>query len=85
MAACHLCNPLVPHWRPPFRLAPPAVLAPAPTFQLQVLFFTPPIRDAMLQHVPDIAAEFSLAGELSFLFRMMAAPGATICQASMGE
>lgn len=38
------------------------------------------MRDALLRHVPDPTSEFSLSGELSFLFRMMATPGTLICQ-----
>ncbi|KAL4859552.1 PAN2-PAN3 deadenylation complex catalytic subunit pan2 [Chlorella vulgaris] len=48
-----------------------------------VLFFTPATRDALLQHVPDPAAELSLTCEMSFLFRMLAtAASGTVCQAA---
>jgi hypothetical protein len=62
--------------------SPDAARTFPPNLSPQVLFFTPPMRDAMLRHVPDLNAEFSLSGELSFLFRMMAAPGTIICQVS---
>ena len=39
------------------------------------------MRDALLQHVPDAAAEFCLTDEMSFLFRMLAtAAQGTVCQ-----
>jgi hypothetical protein len=53
---------------------------------LQVLFFTPATRDALLCHVPDPALEFSLTDEMSFLFRMLAtAAQGTVCQACCGR
>ena len=47
---------------------------------VQVLFFTPPARELATEHVPDPDAEFSLMGELSLLFRMLATAGGTVCQ-----
>lgn len=48
---------------------------------MQVLFFTPAMRDALVQHVPDPGSEFSLTDEMSLLFRMLAtAAQGTVCQ-----
>lgn len=47
---------------------------------VQVLFFTPPMRELALAHVPDPGAEFSLTGELSLLFRMLVTAGGGVCQ-----
>ena len=71
------------HCPAPGALPPPMPPRPSrpPPLPHQVLFFTPPMRDAMLTHVPELSQEFSLSGELGFLFRMMATPGASICQA----
>ena len=55
----------------------PQCLPPA---ALQVLFFTPATRDALMQHVPDAAAELSLTCEMSFLFRMLVTASGTVCQ-----
>ncbi|KAL4430743.1 hypothetical protein ABPG75_005999 [Micractinium tetrahymenae] len=50
---------------------------------LQVLFFCPPMRDALMRHVPEPSAEFSLTCEMSLLFRMLAtAASGTVCQAA---
>jgi hypothetical protein len=46
----------------------------------QVLYFTPSFRAAVLGHAPEPAAEFCLACELLFLFRLMMAAGGTPCQ-----
>eukprot|EP00887_Chlorella_sp_A99_P005338 scaffold1.g5338.t1 len=42
---------------------------------LQVLFFTPPVREALLAQAPDTGVEFSLTDEMGFLFRMLATNG----------
>lgn len=47
---------------------------------VQAFYFTRPVRDMALSHAPDAAAEFSIIGELSLLFRMMSTKGATVCQ-----
>eukprot|EP00798_Chlamydomonas_sp_ICE-L_P004951 gene4951-34729_t len=49
---------------------------------LQVLYFTPVFRDAVLSHVPEPDSEFCLTCELSFLFRMLMASHGRPCQAS---
>ena len=50
----------------------------------QVLFFTPAMRDALLQHVPDAGTEFCLTDEMSFLFRMLAtAAQGAVCQVGL--
>ncbi|KAK9820479.1 hypothetical protein WJX72_010776 [[Myrmecia] bisecta] len=49
---------------------------------LQVLYFIPGIREALLRHVPDPDKEFSLACELSLLFRMLATAKGQACQAT---
>lgn len=49
---------------------------------LQVLFFCPPMREVVLAHAPDPDAEFSLMGELSLLFRMLATAGGHVCQSA---
>jgi hypothetical protein len=49
---------------------------------LQVLYFTPAFRAAILQHKPEIALEYCLTCELMFLFKMlMSAAGGLPCQA----
>eukprot|EP00775_Hariotina_reticulata_P003366 gene3366-3641_t len=49
---------------------------------LQVLYFTPAFRAAILQHKPEIALEYCLTCELMFLFKMlMSATGGLPCQA----
>jgi PAB-dependent poly(A)-specific ribonuclease subunit 2 len=49
---------------------------------LQVLFFCRPMRDLAMTHTPDPDTEFSLMGELSLLFRMLATSGGNVCQAA---
>jgi PAB-dependent poly(A)-specific ribonuclease subunit 2 len=49
---------------------------------LQVLFFCRPMRDLAMTHTPDPDTEFSLMGELSLLFRMLATSGGIVCQAA---
>jgi len=49
---------------------------------LQVLFFCRPMRDLAMTHTPDPDIEFSLIGELSLLFRMLATSGGIVCQAA---
>ena len=52
----------------------------------QVLFFCPPMRDALMRHVPEPSAEFSLTCEMSLLFRMLAtAASGTVCQVCCSE
>lgn len=46
----------------------------------QVLYFTRALRDFVVQHTIDSNEEFSLLGELSFLFRMLGTAGGEICQ-----
>ncbi|KAF8066299.1 Pan2 [Scenedesmus sp. PABB004] len=49
---------------------------------LQVLYFTPSFRAAVLAHVPEPGSEFCLACELLFLFKMLLTPaGGLPCQA----
>jgi len=45
-----------------------------------VLYFIPSFRAAVLGHAPEPGAEFCLACELLFLFRLMMAAGGTPCQ-----
>jgi len=45
-----------------------------------VLYFTPALRTALLNHVPEPDAEFCLACELGLLFRCMAASNGKPCQ-----
>lgn len=49
---------------------------------MQVLFFIPGIRKAMLSITPDPAKEFSLSCEMSLLFRMLYTARGNVCQAS---
>ena len=49
---------------------------------LQVLYFTPSIRNAMLATVPDPEKEFCLTDEMSLLFRMLVNAHGAVCQAS---
>jgi Ubiquitin carboxyl-terminal hydrolase len=49
---------------------------------VQALYFIPPVRAAFLSIRLDPQREFSLVDELALLFRMLAAPGSKICQAS---
>eukprot|EP00884_Botryococcus_braunii_P016717 jgi/Botrbrau1/3729/Bobra.0363s0014.1 len=49
---------------------------------IQALYFIPPVRAAFLSIRLDSQREFSLVDELALLFRMLAAPGSKICQAS---
>ncbi len=49
---------------------------------LQVLYFTPSIRNAMLATVPDPEKEFCLTDEMSLLFRMLVNARGAVCQAS---
>lgn len=49
---------------------------------LQVLFYCRPMRDLAMTHTPDPDVEFSLMGELSLLFRMLATAGGMVCQAA---
>lgn len=49
---------------------------------MQALYFIPPVRAAFLSIKLDPDREFSLVDELALLFRMLAAPGSKICQAS---
>ncbi|KAG1670195.1 hypothetical protein FOA52_014971 [Chlamydomonas sp. UWO 241] len=49
---------------------------------LQMLYFTPPIRDLILAHKPEPDLEFCLTCELHFLFRMLATAVGTPCQAA---
>uniref|UniRef100_A0A7S3VSI1 PAN2 UCH domain-containing protein n=2 Tax=Dunaliella tertiolecta TaxID=3047 RepID=A0A7S3VSI1_DUNTE len=49
---------------------------------LQVLYFTPGLRTALLHHVPEPDSEFCLACELGLLFRCMAASHGKPCQAA---
>jgi hypothetical protein len=52
------------------------------TLLLQVLYFTPTFREAILQHKPEPSAEFCLSCELLFLFKMLlSAAGGLPCQA----
>jgi hypothetical protein len=49
---------------------------------LQVLYFIPAFREAVLQHVPEPQLEFCLTCELLFLFKMLlSAVGGQPCQA----
>ena len=49
---------------------------------LQVLFFIPAVRKAMLSITPDPDKEFSLSCEMSLLFRMLYTARGSVCQAS---
>ena len=49
---------------------------------LHVLFFCRPMRDLAMTHAPNPDAEFSLMGELSLLFRMLATAGGAVCAAA---
>ncbi|CAL8467279.1 g6816 [Coccomyxa elongata] len=49
---------------------------------LQVLYFIPELRAAMLAVRPDPGEEFSLADEVTLLFRMLLAGGPAACQAT---
>ncbi|KAK9865738.1 hypothetical protein WJX84_006968 [Apatococcus fuscideae] len=49
---------------------------------LQVLYFMPAFREAMLAHVPSADKEFSLTGELALLFRMLHSAQSEACQAA---
>lgn len=59
---------------------------PTPTDQedgtLQVLYFTPRLRDYFLAVVPDASVEFSLLDEMSLCFRMLASESGHACQAT---
>lgn len=53
-----------------------------PVIKLQVLYFTPAFRAAILQHKPEPSLEFCLTCELLFLFKMLlSAAGGLPCQA----
>lgn len=47
---------------------------------MQVLYFMPAFREAMLAHVPSADKEFSLTGELALLFRMLHSAQSEACQ-----
>ncbi len=49
---------------------------------LQVLYFTPQFREAILEHSPEPDMEFCLSCEMLFLFRMMLTARGTPCRAS---
>ena len=49
---------------------------------IQVFYFCRPLRDCAMVHVPDAADEFSLLGEVSFLFQNLAAADGKVCLAS---
>ena len=49
---------------------------------IQVLYFCRPLRDCAVAHAPDPEDEFSLLGEMSFLFQMLATADGEVCQAS---
>ena len=49
---------------------------------IQILFFTRPLRDFASTHAPEPEKEFSLLGELSLLFHMLATSDGEVCQAS---
>lgn len=58
---------------------PPYVVPPT---HPQALYFIPSFRAAVLSHTPEPDAEFCLACELLFLFRMMLTSEGTPCRAS---
>lgn len=47
---------------------------------VQVLYFTRPLRDLLVKHMPDVEDEFSLLGEMSLLFRMLDTADGEVCQ-----
>ncbi len=47
---------------------------------MQVLYFLPAFREAMLAHVPSPDREFSLMGEVALLFRMLFSAQSEACQ-----
>ena len=47
---------------------------------MQVLYFLPAFREAMLAHVPSPEKEFSLMGEVALLFRMLFTAQSEACQ-----
>ena len=47
---------------------------------MQVLYFMPAFRQAMLDHVPSADREFSLTGELALLFRILHSAQSEACQ-----
>ncbi|KAL0035726.1 hypothetical protein WJX77_000104 [Trebouxia sp. C0004] len=49
---------------------------------VQVLFFIPAVRKAMLSIIPEPDKEFSLSCEMSLLFRMLYTARGSVCQAS---
>ncbi|GMH37026.1 hypothetical protein BSKO_04899 [Bryopsis sp. KO-2023] len=49
---------------------------------LQVLYFQPEMRRALLERQPDASQEINLLDEMGFLFRMLADAPSTPCQAS---
>ncbi|KAL0035268.1 hypothetical protein WJX79_009470 [Trebouxia sp. C0005] len=49
---------------------------------VQVLFFVPAVRKAMLSIIPEPEKEFSLSCEMSLLFRMLYTARGSVCQAS---
>ncbi len=49
---------------------------------MQVLFFIPAVRKAMLSITPDPDKEFSMSCEMSLLFRMLYTARGSVCQAS---
>ena len=49
---------------------------------VQVLYFTRPLRDLLVRHMPDVEDEFSLLGEMSLLFRMLDTADGEVCQVS---
>lgn len=49
---------------------------------IQVLYFCRPLRDYAVGYTPDPEDEFSLLGEMSFLFQMLATADGEVCQAS---
>jgi hypothetical protein len=49
---------------------------------MQVLYFTPQLREAVLQVRPEPEEEFSLLDELTLLFRMLLAGGPVACLAT---
>lgn len=63
-------------------LAPELKLSAGSLPVLQVLFFVPAIRKAMLSITPDPGKEFSLSCEMSLLFRMLYTARGAVCQAS---
>lgn len=49
---------------------------------IQVLYFCRPLRDFAVGYAPDPEDEFSLLGEVSFVFQMLATADGEVCQAS---